>query len=100
MRAEGRDPAHGGKAARRRGAKNSQRARERAEWERRHADTELDAAKEQFQQKTLPKLAGSTLGDIVKATGLSKRYASLIRRGVVTPHPMHFDALRNLVGES
>ena len=36
----------------------------------------------------------------MKATGLSKRYASLIRRGVVTPHPMHFDALIDLVGVS
>ena len=100
MRAEGKDPAHGGDAARRRGASNSQRARERAEWERRHGDIDLDAAKEQFRQKTLPKLAGFTLGDIVKVTGLSKRYASLIRRGVVIPHPMHFDALDRLVGNS
>ena len=97
MRAEGRDPAHGGNAARRRGATNSRRARERTEWERRHADSDLDAAKEQFTQETLPKLAGYTLGDIVKATGLPKRYASLIRRGVVTPHPMHFNAFRDLV---
>ena len=100
MRAEGRDPAHGGNAARTRGATNSQHARERTQWERRHTDIDLDAAREHFRQKTLPKLAGFTLGDIVKVTGLSKRYASLIRRGDVTPHPMHFDALRNLVGES
>ena len=97
MRAEGRDPAHGGNAGRRRGATNAQRARERAEWERRHADIDLDAAKKQFRQKTFPKLAGFTLGDIVKVTGLSKRYASLIRRGDVTPHPMHFNALVDLV---
>ena len=97
MRAEGKDPAHGGDAARRRGASNSQRARERAEWERRHGDIDLDAAKEQFRQKTLPKLAGFTLGDIVKVTGLSKRYASLIRRGVVTPHPMHHASLKDLI---
>ena len=97
MRAEGRDPAHGGNAALRRGATNSQRARERAEWERRHGDIDLDAAKEQFRQKTLPKLAGFTLGDIVKVTGLSKRYASLIRRGVETPHPMHHASLKDLI---
>ena len=100
MRAEGRDPAHGGNAARRRAATNSQRARERSEWERRHVHIDFNAAREQFRQETLPKLAGFTLGEIVKTTGLSKRYASLIRRGVVTPHPMHFDALIDLVGVS
>ncbi len=96
MRAEGRDPAHGGNAARRRGATNAMRARERAEWEWRHAGIDLDAAKNQFRNETLPRLSDHTLGEIVKATGLSKRYASLIRRGDVTPHPMHFDALRKL----
>ena len=45
MRAEGKDPAHGGDAARRRGASNSQRARERAEWERRHGDIDLGCGK-------------------------------------------------------
>ena len=100
MRAEGKDPAHGGDAARRRGASNSQRARERAEWERQHEGIDLDVARDQYRRNTLPKLAGTTLGNIMKATGLSKRYASLIRRGVVTPHPMHFDALIDLVGVS
>ena len=97
MRAEGRDPAHGGNAALRRGATNSQRARERTEWERQHEGIDLDVARDQYRRNTLPKLAGTTLGNIMKATGLSKRYASLIRRGVVTPHPMHFDAFRDLV---
>ena len=99
LRAEGRDPAHGGNAALRRGATNSQRARERTEWERQHEGIDLDVARDQYRRNTLPKLEGATLGEIVKATGLSKRYASLIRRGVVTPHPMHFNGLIDLVRE-
>ena len=98
MRADGRDAAHGGDSARKRGQTNSQRALERAQWERRHSDIDFDAAKNQFRKETLPKLSDSTLGEIVKATGLSKRYATLIRRGVVTSHPMHFNALIDLVG--
>ena len=61
MRAEGKDPAHGGDAARRRGASNSQRARERAEWERQHEGIDLDVARDQYRRNTLPKLAAQRL---------------------------------------
>jgi hypothetical protein len=38
------------------------------------------------------------LSHIMKATGFSRRYASLARRGLYTPHPVHYDALADLVG--
>jgi len=38
------------------------------------------------------------LSRIMKATGFSRRYASMARRGLFTPHPVHYDALATLVG--
>ncbi len=38
------------------------------------------------------------LGRIMKATGFSRRHASLAPRGLYTPHPVHYDALAMLVG--
>lgn len=35
---------------------------------------------------------------VSRATGLSKRYVWLIRRGEYVPHPMHWEALRHLAG--
>jgi hypothetical protein len=34
----------------------------------------------------------------MKATGFSRRYASLARWGLYTPHPVHYDALAKLAG--
>jgi hypothetical protein len=40
-----------------------------------------------------PQLAGIPIRAITEATGLSRAYASGIRRGIVIPHPRHWDAL-------
>ena len=48
---------------------------------------------ELFRTQILPKLTDIPLKTIVKATGLSKSYCSLIRRGEVIPHPSHWEAL-------
>ena len=96
LRDAGKDPAHGGEAARKRGRKNSQRARERAEREALYgggADK-----RERFKKEILPGLKGIPLSRIVEATGLSLRYASLIRQGEYIPHPVQYDAFRRLLG--
>ena len=36
--------------------------------------------------------------EIVRATGFSPRYASLVRRGLYVPHPVHHEALARLLG--
>ncbi len=91
--AEGRDPSHGGKAGRKRGASIANRNRESAEWDRRNPERP-DA--EEFKHDVLPRLRGVSLERIMKATGLSLRYCSLIRRGLYVPHPRHWDILAQL----
>jgi CRISPR-associated endonuclease Cas1 len=94
LRAEGKDPSHGGEAARKRAESLRRRQQEAEEWERIHGDG-FDP--EVFRREILPKLAGVPLSRMVKATGLSKLYCSLIRRGVYVPHPRHWEALRNVL---
>lgn len=52
---------------------------------------------ERFKRDILPGLPGIPLSRIMEATGFSRRYASLVRRGLYTPHPVHYGALRGLV---
>jgi hypothetical protein len=96
MRLDGRDPSHGGEVGRKRGASNARRARERSQWKELGLDVEQE--KERFKRDLLPLLQGIRLSRIMKATGFSRRYASLARRGLYTPHPVHYDALAVLVG--
>jgi hypothetical protein len=91
LRAEGKDPAHGGDAARKRGTTQSRRRRE--EWEREH-DERPDP--EIFELTILPRLKAVSTDSMAQATGLSKSYCRMIKRGVYTPHPRHWDALRDL----
>ncbi len=93
---EGRDPSHGGKAGRKRGASIAKRNRESAEWDRSHPG---QPDPEQFKRDILPKLEGVPLQRIRKATGLSLYYCSLIRRGLHFPHPRHWEALKSLSKE-
>ncbi len=101
LRKMGEDPAHGGDAARKRSATQSERARARVAWEAAHPEARGTAdgfdGKDEFEREVRPKLAGIPLSRIATATGLSLRYASLIRSGTHTPHPMYYDALRTLV---
>jgi len=95
LRAKGADPTHGGDVGRRRGLSNARRARERAEWEKLGLD--LAAEKQRFKKDILPALQGVPLSRIIKATGLSRRYVSMIRRGMHIPHPMHYRGLTVLL---
>jgi hypothetical protein len=48
-------------------------------------------------REILPGLRAVTIMQIVRATGFSRHYASLVRRGMYVPHPAHCKALSNLV---
>ena len=95
LRASGRDPAHGGEAAQKRGRSNARRAQDRAEWEAFGLD--VNSEKARFVAEIQPKLARLTVKQIENATGLSLRYALLIRDGRHVPHPVHYEALEVLV---
>ena len=92
------DPSHGGEAARRRGASNAARAKQRAEWEELGLD--LGAEKARFAREIQPLLRQVSIRRIVEATGFSLYYASLVRRGLYVPHPMHYPDLSALLRKS
>jgi CRISPR-associated protein Cas1 len=86
---QGADPTHGATAAGRRAATNVIRKREVREWDEQHGKlVDLSA----FERDILPLIQGVPLSRLQKATGLSLRYVSLIRRGERTPHPRHWQA--------
>ena len=74
---------------------NAPRAAERAEWEK--LGLSMEAERERFVHDILPRLGKLSIMEIVKATGFSPRYASLVRRGAYVPHPAHYVALARLV---
>ena len=45
-----------------------------------------------FQREILPLIQNVALSQLRRATGLSLRYVSLIRRGEKPPHPRHWEA--------
>ncbi len=92
LMADGRDPTHGGQAARMRAASLLRRKEEASVWERQHKRPDPV----EFRKKILPKLRSVPLGQMVKATGLSLIYCSLIRRGEYVPHPMHWQSLKSV----
>jgi hypothetical protein len=96
LRAQGNDPAHGGEAARRRGAKNAVHQRALREWVA-GAAPEFDKAR--FAEEIQPRLRAVPVADVVAATGLSAHYCSLIRLGKRTPHRRHWPTLDSLVGQ-
>jgi len=71
--------------------KNAQRMDEAWEWDRKnpHPDPEV------FRREILPLIKAVPLGRIAAATGVSKQFASRVRRGDSTPHPRHWEALRS-----
>jgi hypothetical protein len=84
------DPTHGATAAARRAETNVARKRQAREWEERHGKLVDFSA---FQRDILPLIQDIPLSQLQRATGLSLRYVSLIRRGERTPHPRHWQAL-------
>ena len=77
----------------RRGKRSAANLRANAAWSRKHSDT-FDP--ESFAKEIGPRLAMASRAAMMKATGLSRPYCSMIRRGVRVPHPRHWGALRGL----
>jgi len=96
LRSENIDPAHGGEAAKKRGQSNRARSKERKAWDATHSPEELEQERLRFKSEILPAIAGFSIHEIAKVTGLSLRYASLIRSGYV-PHPVHYPRLQKLI---
>jgi hypothetical protein len=92
LRAEQRDPAHGGGAAVLRGRKNAAHQAAVKSWQGERPGPAL------FRSEILPALSQARIADLVGATGLSEHYCSLIRLGKKVPHPRHWDALRTAGG--
>ncbi len=90
----GRDPTQSeqARAARSAGLRRERAARD--DWDREHHGATFDAAT--FSREVLPHLAHVPLSRIVDLTGLSLSAASRVRRGVLSPHPRHWDCLRRL----
>ena len=91
LRAEGRDPTKTEAAKKKVGQANSRRLKDAARWD---ADNESPDEAE-FVEQILPSLQGVPLSRMMKATGLSLRYCSQIRRGRV-PHARHWCSLQQL----
>ena len=68
----------------------------RAEWDAAHADSK--ELKEWFARDVVPLLANLSIAKIMKVTGFSPWYASLVRKGKYMPHPVHYSTLARLAG--
>ncbi len=91
-RAEGVDPAHGGAAAKARGASNAAHQRAVATFVDDGSLDEID-----FARDVAPGLAALPLRTIAEATGLSQAYCSKMRAGRCIPHRRHWQALARIV---
>jgi len=95
LRAEGRDPAHGGTAARARGRKNAAHQLAVRVWETEHGSSHDPAV---FAERIAPRLRGVPIHTLTEATGLSEHYCSLVRLGKRIPHARHWAALERTLG--
>lgn len=92
----GADTTHGGQAKKRRAASNVARKAQVREWEECHGKL-VDLSS--FDREILPLIQDTSLTRLVRATGLSLRYVSQIRRGEKRPHPRHWQALASVAGQ-
>jgi hypothetical protein len=91
LRAEQRDPGHGGRAAQLRGTKNAAHQRANHAWTGGLPDPTV------FTSEILPRLRYRSIPDLVAATGLSRHYCSMIRLGKRVPHPRHWPAFAQAI---
>ena len=95
LRAEQRDPAHGGEAAETRGAKHAAHQAAVRTWTGERPDVQV------FTHQILPRLRSIPVAALVAAApGLSEHYCSLVRLGKKIPHPRHWDAFHSAVDRS
>ena len=73
-------------------------ARKRALRERVDAGLPERCDRDWYRTEVLPRLATVKLAEIMSATGFSKGYASVIRKGTYLPHLATWAALAELVG--
>ncbi len=92
MRRNGKDPMSKPESKKRLGQANVRRREEAVAWDAEHERPDPEI----FRREILPGLAEVPLGALMRATGLSKRYVWLVRRGGYVPHPRHWEALRGL----
>ncbi len=92
LRNAGSDPTHGGQAAVKRGSVITARFKANAAWDRdnKRPDPVL------FTEEILPLIKNIPLRKLQRATGLSIRYCSFIRRGLKVPHPRHWEKFRRV----
>ena len=90
LRVRGQDPAHGGDAAMKRGARTAEHLRAAAAWEFEHG---VGSDATEFRSRVLTQIRNVPLRELQRRTGLSLRYCSLIRRGERVPHPRHWPNL-------
>jgi CRISPR-associated endonuclease Cas1 len=93
LRRQGSDPAHGGDAATKRATSLARRRAQAEAFERMAGEL---PPRETFTRDILPGLASASIRAMAEATGLTRAYCSMIRRGVYVPHPRHWEALRKL----
>jgi CRISPR-associated endonuclease Cas1 len=93
LRAGGKDPAHGREAAKKRARSLALRRQETKTYE---AVARELPSREFFIQEILPRLAGVPIRAMARATGLTRGYCSMIRRGIYVPHQRHWEALKRL----
>ncbi len=70
-------------------------------WRRQHAWEDAHGgkpSKEEFRRRFGRLLANVRPVDLARATGLTGVAGSLIKRGKLIPHPMHWDAIRRVLG--
>jgi CRISPR-associated protein Cas1 len=90
LRAEQRDPGHGGQAAERRGAKNAAHQVALKQWSGDRPDIAF------FVADILPGLRSVPISRLSAVSGLSEHYCSLIRLGKRVPHPRHWELLQSV----
>lgn len=109
-RAAGRNPGNDGEPGRSMAEKNRRHIIERRAWDAEHTPGEgltrigprqPSAAQAKLREWYLTELQSKLVemrnSEIARSTGLSIRYAIMIRQGFV-PHPRHYPALAELVG--
>ena len=85
-REAGQDPTHGGTAAKKRAAKNRDSIAAERAWESKNEKPDPAI----FQTEILPAIQTIPTSQLERATGLSRRYIAMVRRGEQTPHPRHW----------
>jgi hypothetical protein len=89
LRAQGIDPSASPEAKAKIGRANARANQQARAWERENARPDPDV----FAREILPLITDVPLRKLAAATGLSIQHCGLIRRGLRTPHPRHWDVL-------